>query len=159
MRVFGRRNTKQMCRSRSNSLVALIDKDNTTQPAASKRLCTPCLLFVLFTGIDCQRWSESIFNTLFSQKVLHLLLRNSLNFYKDLCSDSENMKKSNLHVKYLHEHYVFHSLRHFGHLSYIIIETCCNKTNEIFLDIMTINLLKFICLVINLFFWSFQTKI
>ena len=59
------------------------------------------------------------------------------NLYKDLCLDSENMKKSNLRVKYLHEHYVFHSLRYFGHLSYIIIETCCNKTHEIFLDIMT----------------------
>ena len=114
---------------------------------------------MLFTGSGCQRWSESIFNTCpcFHKKCYTSCFETHWKLHKDLCLDSENMKKSNLHLKYLHEHYVFHSLRHFGHLSYIIIETCRNKTHEIFLDIMT----KFTWICFfgqSLFFWSFQTK-
>ena len=62
MRVFCRRNAKQMCRSRSNSLVAVIHIDNIVQPAVVKRLCIPCLLFVLFIGNEYQRWSEWLLN-------------------------------------------------------------------------------------------------
>jgi len=123
----------------SNSLVALIHKDNTMQPAAANRLCTPFLLVVLFTGSDYQRWSESIFNTCpcFHKMYYTSCFKTHWTFTQRPLFRLVNIKKSNLHAKHFHEYYVFHSLRHFGHLSYIIIETCRNKTHKIFLDIMT----------------------
>jgi len=64
MRVFGRRNAKQLCRSRSNSSVAVIHIDNIVQPAVVKWLCTPCLLFVLFIGDEYQEVIEVTFKRL-----------------------------------------------------------------------------------------------
>ena len=151
MRVFGWRNTKQMCRSRSNSLVALIHKDNTMQPAASKRLCTPFLLFVLFTGSDCQRWSESIFKTCpcFHKKYYTSCFQTHKIYTKTSVQTQKTWKNPTCMLKYLHEHYVFHSLRYFGHLSYI--KLALTKLTRYFWTLWP-NLLKFI-------FLSFQTKI
>jgi len=137
MRVFCRRNAKQMCRSRSNSLVAVIHIDNIVQPAVVKRLCTPCLLFVLFIGDEHQRWSEWLLNAYpcFDKK-------DPISCFKAHCKFTRMLlfrlgKPEKILPAWKIFAWAFLFLFSDTFWSFVIIETCRNKNHVIFLDIMT----------------------
>ena len=136
MRVFGRRNAKQLCRSRSNSSVAVIHIDNIVQPAVVKWLCTPCLLFVLF--MNTKRWSKWLLNACpcFDKKDPISCFEAHWKFTRILLFRLGKPEKILPAWKIFAWAFLF-LFTHFDHLSFVIIETCRNKTHEIFLVIMT----------------------